>query len=212
MYIFTAVNSGERCGPWASCSLFIWPGHVGRSVAHLTQEPEVLCLILCLAIMHLHLVSPSTDSRRAVISDWQKKVHLVLVNHLGGQSLPRNSLVRLTDHLDMTIGVYHGRKRTKQQTTTTLFIQTDTEWTHSLVSVFVVQIWMEDPLHLLWLHMKGYTIREKGKQLCHFYAPPQKVIPSELLSVCPSVCPSVHPSVHPSAVEHSCPVHNFDTV
>ena len=47
----------------------------------------------------------------------------------------------------------------------------------------------------------------------HFYAPPQKVagyyvIPSELLSVCPSVCPSVRPS----AVEHSCPVHNFDTV
>ena len=30
------------------------------------------------------------------------------------------------------------------------------------------------------------------------------VIPSELLSVCPSV--------RPSAVEHSCPVHNFDTV
>ena len=47
----------------------------------------------------------------------------------------------------------------------------------------------------------------------HFYATPQKVagyyvIPSELLSVCPSVCPSVRPS----AVEHSCPVHNFDTV
>ena len=46
-----------------------------------------------------------------------------------------------------------------------------------------------------------------------FYAPPRKVagyyvIPSELLSVCPSVCPSVRPS----AVEHSCPVHNFDTV
>ena len=46
-----------------------------------------------------------------------------------------------------------------------------------------------------------------------FYAPPQKVagyyvIPSELLSVCPSVCPSVRPS----AVDHSCPLHNFDTV
>ena len=46
-----------------------------------------------------------------------------------------------------------------------------------------------------------------------FYAPPQKVagyyvIPSELLSICPSVCPSVRPS----AVDHSCPVHNFDTV
>ena len=42
-----------------------------------------------------------------------------------------------------------------------------------------------------------------------FYAPPQKVagyyvIPSKLLSVCPSV--------RPSAVDHSCPLHNFDTV
>ena len=51
----------------------------------------------------------------------------------------------------------------------------------------------------------------KLKKICilhtflYFYSPPQKVagyyvIPSELLSVCPSV------------VEHSCPVHNFDTV
>ena len=118
----------------------------------------------------LTFVSPSTDTRRAVISYWQKKVHLVLVHHLGGQSLPRNSLVRLTDRPDMTIGVYHGRKPTKRQTTTTLFIQTDTEWTHSLVSVFVVQNWIEDPHHLLWLHMKGYTIRGKGKQLCHFFS------------------------------------------
>ena len=51
------------------------------------------------------------------------------------------------------------------------------------------------------------------ERICPFYAPPQKVagyyvIPFELLSV----CLSVHPSVRPSAVEHSCPVHNFDTV
>ena len=56
-----------------------------------------------------------------------------------------------------------------------------------------------------------------SRQHFNFYAPPQKVagyyvIPSELLSVCPSVRPSVCPSVRPSAVEHSCPVHNFDTV
>ena len=49
--------------------------------------------------------------------------------------------------------------------------------------------------------------------IVHFYAPPQKVagyyvIPSEILSVCPSVCSSVRPS----AVDHSCPLHNFDTV
>ena len=43
----------------------------------------------------------------------------------------------------------------------------------------------------------------------HFYAPPQQVagyyvIPSEILSVCPSV--------RPSAVHHLCPLYSFDTV
>ena len=41
------------------------------------------------------------------------------------------------------------------------------------------------------------------------YAPPQKVagyyvVPSEVLSV--------RPYIRPSAVDHSCPLHNFDTV
>ena len=39
----------------------------------------------------------------------------VLVNGLGGQSLPRKSVVRLTDRPDMTLDVYHGRKTTMQQ-------------------------------------------------------------------------------------------------
>ena len=34
-----------------------------------------------------------------------------LVNHLGGLSLPRKSVVRLTDRLDMTLDVYRGRKQ-----------------------------------------------------------------------------------------------------
>ena len=34
----------------------------------------------------------------------------------------------------------------------------------------------------------------------------------ECPSVRPSVRPPVRPSVRPTAVEHSCPVHNFDTV
>ena len=51
------------------------------------------------------------------------------------------------------------------------------------------------------------------KSTYYYYAPPQKVagyyvIPSELLSV----CPSVRPSVRPSAVDHSCPLYNFDTL
>ena len=64
-------------------------------------------------------VSPSTDSRGAFVSYWQKYVHEVLVNHLGRLSLPRRSVVRLTDCPDMTSDVYRGHKTIKQQTTTT---------------------------------------------------------------------------------------------
>ena len=60
-------------------------------------------------------VSPSADSRRAVVSYWQKYAHEVLVNRLGGQSLPRKSVVRLTDGPDMTLDVYSGRKTTTHQ-------------------------------------------------------------------------------------------------
>ena len=42
-------------------------------------------------------------------------MHEVLVNHLGGLSLPRKSVVRLTDRPDMTLDVYSGRKTTTQQ-------------------------------------------------------------------------------------------------
>ena len=42
-------------------------------------------------------------------------MHEVLVNHLGGLSLPRKSVVRLTDRPDMTLDVYRGRKTTIQQ-------------------------------------------------------------------------------------------------
>ena len=39
----------------------------------------------------------------------------VLVNRLGGLSLPRISVVRLTDRPDMTSDVYHGHETTMQQ-------------------------------------------------------------------------------------------------
>ena len=44
----------------------------------------------------------------------RKYVHEVLVNRLGGLSLPRKSVVRLTDRPDMTLDVYRGRKTTIQ--------------------------------------------------------------------------------------------------
>ena len=41
-------------------------------------------------------------------------MHEVLVNRLGGLSLPRKSVVKLTDRPDMTLDVYRGRKTTIQ--------------------------------------------------------------------------------------------------
>ena len=37
-------------------------------------------------------------------------MHEILVNRLGGLSLPRKSVVRLTDRPDMTLDAYRGRK------------------------------------------------------------------------------------------------------
>ena len=42
-------------------------------------------------------------------------MHEVRVNRLGGLSLPRRSVVRLSDRPDMTLDVYRGRKTTMQQ-------------------------------------------------------------------------------------------------
>ena len=42
-------------------------------------------------------------------------MHELLVNRLGGLSLPRKSVVRLTDCPDMTIDVYRGGKTTRQK-------------------------------------------------------------------------------------------------
>ena len=82
------------------------PGHIAQSVGHLTRKSGVLGSIL---------VSPSAFSRRAVVSYWRKYVHEVLVNRLGSLSLPRKSVVWLTDRPDMTLDVYRGRKTTIQQ-------------------------------------------------------------------------------------------------
>ena len=41
-------------------------------------------------------------------------MHEILVKRLGGLSLPRKSVVRLTDRPDMTLDVYRGRKATMQ--------------------------------------------------------------------------------------------------
>ena len=42
-------------------------------------------------------------------------MHEVLGIRLESLSLPRKSVVRLAEHTDMTIAVYHGRQTTTQQ-------------------------------------------------------------------------------------------------
>ena len=88
------------------------PGHVAQSVGHLTHKSGILGSIPGLAT---YFLSPSALLRRTVVSYWQKYVHELLVNRLGGLSLPRKSVVRLTDRPDMTFDVYCGRKTTIQQ-------------------------------------------------------------------------------------------------
>ena len=85
------------------------PGHVVQSVGHLTRKSGDLG-----SVWQHTFLSPSAFSRRAVVSYWRKYVHEVLVNRLGGLSLPRKSVVKLTDRPDMTLDVYRGRKTTIQ--------------------------------------------------------------------------------------------------
>ena len=85
-----------------------WPrlGRAAQSVGHLTHKSGAW---IRYPVWQHTFVSPSAFSRRAVVSYWRKYVHEVLINRLGGLSLPRKSVVRLTDRPDMTLDVYRGR-------------------------------------------------------------------------------------------------------
>ena len=79
------------------------------------HDMSAIRVLLLTSVWQHTFVSPSAFSRRAVVSYWRKYVHEVLVNRLGGLSLPRKSVVRLTDRPDMTLDVYCGSKTTMQQ-------------------------------------------------------------------------------------------------
>ena len=56
------------------------------------NEVETMILpMLHFITLQPDIASPSADSRGAVVSYWQKYVHEVLVNRLGGLNLPRKS-------------------------------------------------------------------------------------------------------------------------
>ena len=102
---------GHRSEYMQYCGLS-WPSRVAQSVGHLARKSGAWVRY---PVWQYIFVSPSALSRRAVVSYWRKYVHEVLVNRLGGLSLPRKSVVRLTDRPDMTLDVYRGRKTTMQQ-------------------------------------------------------------------------------------------------
>ena len=68
-----------------------------------------------------HITMEESTSRQWVNLYLYKYVYEVLVNCLGGLSLPRKSVVRLTDRPDMTLDVYRGRKTTIQYNTIYLY-------------------------------------------------------------------------------------------
>ena len=91
-------------------SVHVLPGSVEQLVMRLTQELKSQRSRVRYPVQPHTFISPSTDSRRAVVSYWRKYVHKVLVNRLGGLRLPR-----LTDRRHMTTDVYDGRNTTQQQ-------------------------------------------------------------------------------------------------
>ena len=93
------------------------PGHVAQWVGHLTHNSGVLGSIPGLVTYFWFLLPHFQEGQ--VVSYWRKYMLEVLVNRLGGLSLPRKSAVRLTDHPDMTLDVNRGRKAPMHNATTT---------------------------------------------------------------------------------------------
>ena len=86
-------------------------------------------------------------------------MHEVLVNGLGGLSLPRKSVVRSTDRPDMTLDVYRGRKTTIQQQTLT---------THQ--KAFIFEPWVPERVSFYAMSLApGFMPRggAKGQNLGH---------------------------------------------
>ena len=67
-------------------------------------------------------------------------MHEVLVNRLGGLSLPRKSVVRLTDRPDMTLDVYRGRKTTMHNNNNKLKNNNDKK---NQVVKWAVMLWLQ---------------------------------------------------------------------
>ena len=101
-------------------------------------------------------------------------MHEVLVNRLGGLSLPRKSLVRLTDRPDMTLDVYRGRKTTMQQQQP--FIDTDKNESsghivrmHKLFKYSIASVARTLMDRLPWLFRTRSWVPRKNSYSCRHY-------------------------------------------
>ena len=88
------------------------PGRVAQSVGHLTRKSGVLGSTPGLATYFRFSFRFFKKGSCQLLS---KVCARILVNRLRGLSLPRKSVVSLTDRPDMTLHVYRGRKTTIQQ-------------------------------------------------------------------------------------------------
>ena len=149
-----SLNIFERV-IWYPSSGSLMPGRIAQSVGHLTRKSEVLSSIPGLAT-YFHFFF---RSRGPVVSYWRKYVHEVLVNHLGGLSLPRKSVIRLTDRPDMTLDVYRGRKTTTQQQLVVWFnlAQVSGIWINKPFRLTLVR-WFGGYGHILERHMASMLL------------------------------------------------------
>ena len=90
---FVHADSEDSETGWMPRLIWVFAGHTCHFVGFVVRR---LIWGSTWSWKHFFGHSPSSaDSRRAVVSYWQKNVHQVLVNCLGG--LPRNSVSGLTD-------------------------------------------------------------------------------------------------------------------
>ena len=105
----------------------VWPGRVTQSVGHLTRKSG----------------GPGFDTRSGNILSFHLPLfqegqlsvtgESMCTNRIGGLSLPRKNVVRLTDRPDMTLDVYRGRKTTIQDGCVMKLLSLEMDSSHSTV-------------------------------------------------------------------------------
>ena len=96
-------------------------------------------------------------------------MHEVLVNRLGGLSLPRKSVVRLTDRPDMTLDVYRGPK-TKMQQLFTVNVYHDSDYGHAK---YMSKINVSSYMYIKLYHSLSICMRRESTSFSKWIFPVQ---------------------------------------